>query len=65
MTAEPRRDEGEEARVAIEVAAFRLLAKFHRETDCGRPYHWAECERLADAFGYDSWPVWERLGTVR
>lgn len=25
-------------------AAIRFLQKFHRETDCGNPEHWAECE---------------------
>jgi hypothetical protein len=43
----------------VEEAAFRLLWKFHRETDCGRDgMHWAECERLIDALGWESWEVW-------
>jgi hypothetical protein len=25
-------------------ALHRLLLKFHQETDCGKPFHWAECE---------------------
>ena len=43
----------------IEVAAFRLLSKFHIETDCGQPDHWAECSALVDALGWVSWEAWE------
>ncbi len=44
----------EVARVdTLETAAFRLLRKFHVETECGQPDHWAECEALSYALGPD------------
>ena len=43
-----------------QIAVYRLLLKFHRETDCGRPFHWAECERLVELFGWSSWEDWNR-----
>jgi hypothetical protein len=49
--------------VAAEMAAYRLLLKFHKETICGRPYHWAECEALVDAFGWASWEVWVKVNS--
>ena len=44
--------------IDAEIAAFHLLRKFHKETHCGRPYHWAECDRLVDVFGWRSWQAW-------
>lgn len=44
-----------------EAATFRLMQKFHRATECGRPEHWAECEALADAYGWESWEDWLRF----
>jgi hypothetical protein len=37
----------------LETAASRLLRKFHVETECGQPDHWAECEALSYALGPD------------
>jgi hypothetical protein len=46
----------------IEEAAFQLLARVHRETDCGQAGdHWAECTRLVDAIGWVSWEVWREM----
>ncbi len=60
--APPRTPTDQERLAEVEEAAFRLLHKFHRETDCGRGAvrgdHWAECDRLVDALGWDSWEVW-------
>jgi hypothetical protein len=46
--------------IDAEKAAYRLLVKFHKESRCGRPFHWAECERLVDVFGWVSWAAWQR-----
>lgn len=49
-----------------EIAAHRLLLKFHSETECGQDgLHWAECDALADAFGYDSWDIWTLVAETR
>ena len=46
----------------MEEAAFRLLRKFHKETECGEGGdHWAECEGLVEAAGWLSWEVWEQI----
>jgi hypothetical protein len=38
---------------------YRLLRKFHAETDCGKDgRHWAECEAACQAFLYDDWQEW-------
>lgn len=43
-----------------EMKAYRLLQKFHQETDCGEGGdHWAECDALVDAFGWVSWEAWK------
>lgn len=43
----------------MERAAYRLLVKFHNETECGaNGVHWAECEALHGAFGWPSWEAW-------
>jgi hypothetical protein len=43
----------------LQLAPYRLLRKFHTETDCGAEAmggdHWAECEALVDALGLESW----------
>ena len=46
-----------------EIAAYRLLQKFHLETKCGRRNgdHWAECDALVDAFGWESWEAWQTI----
>jgi hypothetical protein len=53
----------ESARLQVaEEHAFRLLLKFHKETDCGKDGdHWAECDALVDAFGWRSWERWREL----
>lgn len=51
-----------ERNMRSETAAFELLLKFHKETECGEGGdHWAECEALVDSFGWVSWEAWERL----
>jgi hypothetical protein len=42
----------------LEKAVFGLLYKFHVETDCGKPEHWAECERLVEQVGWINWETW-------
>lgn len=50
-----------ERNVRSEMAAFDLLLKFHKETECGEGGdHWAECEALVDSFGWISWEAWGR-----
>ena len=46
-----------------EIAAYRLLRKFHLETKCGKRNgdHWAECDALVDAFGWESWEAWQMI----
>jgi hypothetical protein len=41
-----------------ERAAYRLLLKFHRETSCGRPFHWVECDHFVGSWGFRSWQAW-------
>ena len=49
----------------LEPAVFRLLQKFHIETDCGRDGdHWAECDALVDAVGWLSWEVWRDMASL-
>jgi len=49
----------------LEEAAFRLLRKFHIETDCGEDGdHWAECDNLVDAVGWISWMAWEQMAEM-
>ena len=42
-------------------ATYRLLRKFHAETDCGKRKddHWAECNALVNAFCWGSWEIWQ------
>ena len=52
----------EERRVLVEESVYRLLVKFHNETECGEGGdHWAECEALVDAIGWVSWEVWDDI----
>ncbi len=49
---------------ALENAAYGALRKFHRESDCGKDgVHWAECERLVDEVGWESWETWHHIET--
>lgn len=51
--------------VRCAAATYRLLDKFHEETDCGEDgEHWAECEALCHAFEIESWEVWKGAQTV-
>ena len=55
----PRPPDEDERRVGIEIAAFRLLFKFHIETTCGADgMHWAECDALVHWLGWTSWEAW-------
>ena len=55
----PENDEGQR-REDIEIAGYRLLVKFHNETECGEGGdHWAECDALVAAFGWVSWEAWD------
>jgi hypothetical protein len=48
--------------VTMEDSAFRIMVKLHAETECGSDevegLHSAQCEAMADAFGFDSFEAW-------
>jgi hypothetical protein len=49
-----------ESTMNLLVALDRVLDKFHHETDCGKGFHWAECESAYETImehdpAYDPW----------
>lgn len=52
----------EDRRMDVEWAAYMMLLKFHKETDCGdEGMHWHECDQLVTALGFSSWEVWHTV----
>jgi hypothetical protein len=65
MTRRHNKAEDDPAVVLLFRPLYRLLVKFHRETECGRDgLHWAECDALCSAFGWESWDEWVEAATA-
>lgn len=51
-----KHDKGEALK--MRRAVFHLLEKLHAESNEDGGIHWAECDALVEAMGWESWDAW-------